>query len=152
MSLLSYTPCEWDVGELKECQEEWDVLLASISGRSDEYYTITEPASNHFDGLIGQGLKEVAGNNREAWENAMLACIHSFGILGKAIEDVEWYEGKIEDIKIRLSAALNDESNYEDATTAKEIAAETSNITNLYNTEAGLAWEEFERKMPGNSK
>lgn len=139
MAVLVYNECEMETGELEDCQSEFSSLHAAISGRSNEYNTITEPVSNHFSGMIGQGLKEVAADNREAWESALMACTHAFGILGKAIEDVNWYENRIDDIKTNLNSEVYGMRNIVD-----ETGEMLDGVVEKYNRQAADAWLDFQ--------
>ncbi|MFI6578987.1 hypothetical protein ACIBFB_24635 [Nocardiopsis sp. NPDC050513] len=142
MSQLSYNECEIDTGVLGQRRDAFDEIHAKISGRSGEFNTIAEPVGFHFDNLIGESLRGVAVENRESWSSAMVACQHAYGLIGKAIEDVKWYEDEIEAIKSRLQSALSGLStgDEEDDQSLRDA------FVSQYSQEATEAWEELERR------
>lgn len=107
MAPLKYTECEIDTTKLVSSQEEFEALHAKISGRSQGYKSITKPAGDEFSDLIGAGLQELAEKNHSSWKDALMACTHAFGVLGKAVKDVDWYNDEIRRIKGNLTSALN---------------------------------------------
>ncbi|MBQ1081257.1 hypothetical protein [Nocardiopsis sp. B62] len=107
MSLLNYTECEFDAGQIEKARNEFESLHAKIAGRSESYKSITSPVGDEFSDLIGDGLRQLATTNQSAWGSALLACLHGYGVLDKTVTDTNWYNEQIADIKSRLSMALN---------------------------------------------
>lgn len=141
MSLLNYTECEFDSAKLTAAKEEFEALHAKISGRSEGYKSITKPVGDDFSDLIGGGLRELAEKNQDSWQDALMACTHAFGVLGKASTDVDWYEGEIAKLKTRLTSALNaipvmDQDNF----------ALVRSTRQPFDTKARALWTKFEAR------
>jgi hypothetical protein len=140
---LRYTECEIDAGTLESHADYFQELHAKISGRSGDFNTIAEPVSIHFQGLVGESLKSVAAENQEAWSSSMMACIHAYGMVQKVIEDVTWYEGEIEAIKLSLTVALGAMPSTGDD--GEDESLQTA-IVEEHNRQAEEAWEKLETK------
>ncbi|WP_017543883.1 TPR repeat region-containing protein [Nocardiopsis prasina] len=107
MSLLNYTECEFDTGQIEKARDEFESLHAKIAGRSESYKSITSPVGDEFSDLIGDGLRQLATANQSAWGSALLACLHGYGVLDKTLTDTKWYNDEIDRIQARLASALN---------------------------------------------
>ncbi|MES0835192.1 hypothetical protein [Nocardiopsis tropica] len=139
MSALSYTECEIDRGVVASARSTFEELHATISGRSGEYNTITQPVKGEFSDQIGQGLSDAAEANHSAWSSSMMACIHAYGVLDKISTDVQWYEDRIEEIKGNLSTALGNNAEPDNLNIVQQIV-------DSHNLEAERAWRDLETR------
>ncbi|MFJ9554798.1 hypothetical protein ACIRPH_13350 [Nocardiopsis sp. NPDC101807] len=139
MSALSYTECEIDRGVVASARSTFEELHATISGRSGEYNTITQPVGFEFTDLVGEGLRSAAEENHSSWSSSMMACIHAYGVLDKISTDVQWYEDKIEEIKGNLSTALANNAEPDNLNIVQQIV-------DSHNLDAERAWRDLETR------
>lgn len=139
MTALSYNECEIDRGKLSSARQSFEDLHAKISGRSDEYHTITEPVGFQFSDLIGESLRSAATENKSSWSSAMMACTHAFGVLNMISDAVKTYEDKIADIKARLDEKLASLDEPDNMTAV-------NNAVEPFNQEAKEAWRKLENE------
>lgn len=142
MTSLIYKECEIDPGQLLAYQRAWENLHGRISGRSNEFGTITKPVSLNFSGLIGEELRATAEENQGAWSSSMMACNHAYGVISKVHGDILWYKSRIEEIKEGLNWSMR----YSGPSTQDDI----DNILNQHNELAAEAWRELERRCEGS--
>ncbi|MFE9246589.1 hypothetical protein [Nocardiopsis sp. NPDC006938] len=141
MSLLNYTECEFDTAKLTTARDGFQALHAKIAGRSEGYESITSPVGSEFSDLVDTQLKRLATQNQQAWSSALLACLHAYGVLDKAIEDTDWYEEQIADVKYRLSSAVNAIPSVE-----QDSYTRVDSVRRTFDAEARTLWTRFEER------
>ncbi|WP_431872892.1 hypothetical protein [Nocardiopsis eucommiae] len=141
MSLLNYTECEFDAGQIEKARDEFQALHAKIAGRSEGYESITSRVGSEFSDLIGDGLKRLATENQAAWGSALLACLHGYGVLDKTLTDTNWYEARIADVKYRLSSAVNAIPSVE-----QDSYTRVESVRRSFDAEARTLWTKFEER------
>ncbi|MEU3019497.1 hypothetical protein ABZ635_19135 [Nocardiopsis sp. NPDC007018] len=141
MSLLNYTECEFDTAKLTTARDGFQALHAKIAGRSEGYESITSPVGSEFSDLVDTQLKGLATRNQQAWSSALLACLHAYGVLDKAIEDTDWYEEQIADVKYRLSSAVNAIPSVE-----QDSYTRVESVRRTFDAEARTLWTKFEER------
>lgn len=139
MSALNYTECEIDRSVVASARATFEELHATISGRSGEHNTITQPVGFDFSDLIGEGLRSAAAENHFSWSSSMMACTHAYGVLDKISKDVQWYEQKIEEIEESLSTAIANASEPDNLTIVNQIIES-------HNMDAREAWRTLESR------
>ena len=143
MATFTFTECEIEASVLVGHREAFEELHAKIAGRSGEFCTISEPVSLHFEGQIGEGLRSTALENQESWSSALLACLHAYGMIGKVISDVNWYEERIETLRSEMATEIG---GLPSTGSEEEDASLRDVVIERYNRLAEEAWKSLEER------
>ncbi|MCY9785886.1 hypothetical protein KIK06_18510 [Nocardiopsis sp. EMB25] len=131
---LKAEKCYTTTGILIEAKSMFEGLIDNIRGRSERYDSIANVTATEFSELIEPSIRDVATENRSAWENSLLACVHAAGLLERYSVALEEYEGKIETYRTNLAEEVEAASTHEEKISLKED----------YDAKATTAWTEFE--------
>lgn len=118
-------------------------LMSRISGRNGDMNELFMGTAKNFSELIAQDLKDAASENRDAWENALTACLRAYGAIAQWASSVRLHELTIEGLREELATA--EESHFgEDPADETAVAKARDTKEEELRDRAKTSWDALE--------
>ncbi|TQN32807.1 hypothetical protein FHX37_2790 [Haloactinospora alba] len=99
MNSFSPKECDAKPEALEDQADELEGLAERITGKSGDLNSQFNDSAKEFSEMVSEGIRGVAERNREAWGDAVFACIYASKIARRWASDVRSYESKIEKLQ-----------------------------------------------------